>query len=291
MKHLIAIFVAVMALAVTEQVAAQIPSCLVNNSVKDGSARGSSSLPYKRSVPPAYVREADVMWLKRVWRRIDLREKINHPMYFPLEPLDNRLSLFDALKCAITDGTIVAYDPGPLGDDDMFTYRMTTQEVGNILYSTDTAWTDDIETGEPIPVIVTTEISSQDVKLYDIKEEWFFDRQRSVMDVRIIGICPLVEKRDTETGEFRGYKPLFWIYYPHARTTLAHFMAFNQRNTMAILSYDDLFTKRHFGSVIIKESNVYDRSISEYKTGIDALLEADRVKDDIFIMEHDLWSY
>lgn len=246
----------------------------------------------RRVIPYAHLREADVMWLKRVWRRIDLREKINHPMFYPEAPVQGRKSLFDVIKAGIVeDGSITAYDPGPLGDDDMFTKSFTREEVKNILFAVDTAWSEDVITGEFKQELVTIEIKSPEVKWYDIKEEWFFDRQRSVMEVRIIGICPLVAKTDELTGEFRGYKSLFWIYFPAVRHVFVKAEVFNRSNDTERRTYEDIFWKRQFGSYIIKESNVYDRTIEEYKTSLEALLEGEKIREGIFNMEHDLWHF
>ena len=259
--------------------------------VLDGIYRPEHTLE-RRVIPYAPLREADIMWLKRVWRRIDLREKINHPMYFPEKPAQGRKSLFDVIKDAIlNDGTLTAYDPGALGDDDMFTKRMTTDEVRSLLVRQDTTYTEDLYTGEMRPEIVTIEVKSTDVKWYEVKEEWFFDRQRSVMDVRTIGICPMKANKDDLTGEFRGLQKLFWIYYPEARYVFVKSEVFNRSNDVERRTYEDIFWKRQFGSFIIKESNVYNRAIAQYKKGLDALLEAERIKTEITNMEHDLWSY
>lgn len=259
--------------------------------VLDGIYRPEHTLE-RRVIPYAPLREADIMWLKRVWRRIDLREKINHPMYFPEKPAQGRKSLFDVIKDAIlNDGTLTAYDPGALGDDDMFTKRMTTDEVRSLLVRQDTTYTEDLYTGEMRPEIVTIEVKSTDVKWYEVKEEWFFDRQRSVMDVRTIGICPMKANKDDLTGEFRGLQKLFWVYYPEARYVFVKSEVFNRSNDVERRTYEDIFWKRQFGSFIIKESNVYNRAIAQYKKGLDALLEAERIKTEITNMEHDLWSY
>jgi hypothetical protein len=66
---------------------------------------------------------------------------------------------------------------------------------------------------------------------------------------------------------------------------------FNRSNDVERRTYEDIFWKRQFGSFITKESNVYNRSISMYKKGLDALLEAEAIKTQITNMEHDLWSY
>lgn len=261
------------------------------NSVEDG-AYHRENIPTKKPVSYSPTREADVMWAKRVWRRIDLRQKQNHSLYYPESPVNGRVSLFDLIRCGVTqEQVLTAYDPGPLGQNDMFTLPLTASEALDIISSEDTAITPNWETGDDEIVIVPNDITSRDVVAYDIKEEWFFDKQRSAMDVRIIGICPLVAVNDETTGEFRGLKPLFWLYFPSMRPLLAQHKVFNRFNSIDDISYDDLFWKRMFGSYIIKESNVADRFIAEYKTGLDALLEADRIKDNIFLMEHDLWSY
>ena len=258
--------------------------------VLDGIYRPEHTLE-RKVISYAPLREADIMWLQRVWRRVDLREKINHPMYFPEKPAQGRKSLFDVIKDAIlNDGTLTAYDPGALGDDDMFTKRMTTDEVRNLLSSKDTSYTENLMTGEMEPIIVNIDVKSTDVKWYEIKEEWFFDRQRSVMDVRIIGICPMKAKQD-EAGDYRGLQPLFWIYYPEARYVFVKSEVFNRGNDVERRTYEDIFWKRQFGSFIIKTSNVYDLGIWQFKTGLNALIEAEAIKSKITNMEHDLWSY
>jgi len=139
--------------------------------------------------------------------------------------------------------------------------------------------------------VVVNEFDPGSVKEYRIKEDWFFDKQRSVQDVRIIGICPVADNIDPVTGEVRGSTPLFWVYFPEARNIFASAEVFNRSNDAERRTLEDIFWKRMFGSYVYKEQNVYDRRIADYKQGIHALLEAERVKDDLFIIEHDLWEY
>jgi gliding motility associated protien GldN len=86
-------------------------------------------------------------------------------------------------------------------------------------------------------------------------------------------------------------EPLFWISYPEAREVFAQAMVFNEFNSAARISYDELFWKRLFDSYVYKEQNVFDRRISQYATGVDALLEAERVKSDLMLFEENLWNY
>ncbi len=243
----------------------------------------------KKLVPYAFVREADVMWSKRIWRTMDLREKVNHPYYYPLTPSQGRKSLFDVLKESIRMGRVTAYS-NPLLDDE-FKVPMTLVEAEAMFVRYDTVTRDKFgQEGETETVYLKEEVGSQDIKQYWIKEDWFFDRQRSVMEVRIIGLCPLKENKG-EDGEVRGYQPMFWVYFPEIRPRLVTQHVYVTPNNAMPLTYDDLFMKRYFASYIHKESNVFDRSIIEYTSGINALLEAERVKEDIANFEQNLWHY
>ena len=131
------------------------------------------------------------------------------------------------------------------------------------------------------------------VKKWRLKEEWVFDKQRSVMEVRIIGMAPLQEGRDEVDGQLTGtFDPLFWVHFREARNILINAEVYNSvKNDAERRTYDDIFWKRMFGSTIIKESNVMDRKVGEYMVGLNALLEAEKIKAEIFNLEHDLWEY
>jgi gliding motility associated protien GldN len=232
------------------------------------------------------------MWSKRVWRVIDLREKMNFPLYYPDEKILDRKSLFDVIKdAAVNNGTITCFDQALT--DDEFRYDMTKSEIEGMLVSWDsTNQTEDPSNpGQYISAPLKKEITTAQVWKYWVKEDWFFDKQRSVLDVRIIGLCPLIEKK-TETGEATGAdKPLFWVYFPEARPVFANQEVYMRHNDAERRTFEDIFWKRMFSSYVRKESNVYNRGIYDYKTGLDQLLEAERVKNDIFIFEHDLFHF
>lgn len=245
----------------------------------------------KRPIPYPDTREADVMWSHRVWRVIDLREKINLPLYYPISSIKDRKSLFDVIKDAALSDTDALTCFSTV--DDEFQVPLTKSQVQAILVSWDsTHQTEDPENpGEMILSPVKTEITSEDITKYWVKEDWFFDKQRSVMDVRIIGIMPVIAKKLENGDDAGGDKPLFWIYFPEARPILAQNEAYMRHNDAERRSFDDIFWKRMFSSYIIKESNVYDRYIADYKTGLDALLESEKIKEDIFEFGHDFWQY
>lgn len=246
--------------------------------------------PNKEVTSYPSLREADVMWSKRVWRVIDLREKINHPLYYPESPLLDRKNLYDVIiDAALKEGKITLFD-NP-ATDDQFRYEMTTTEANQKLSPIVMMYVERLDGSGFDSVPTPQPIVSTQVWKYWIKEDWFYDKQRSVMDVRIIGICPLIEKV-SESGEHLGAdKPLFWIYFPEARPVFATSEVYMRKNDAERRTLDDIFWKRMFSSYIRKESNVYDRGIYDYKVGLEQQLESERVKSDIFTYEHDLWHF
>ncbi len=261
------------------------------HNVLDGAYVKETNLT-KRVIPYPYLREADVMYFRRIWQEMDLKQKINHPYYYPIEQIQDRKNLFDVIRDGLlVEGSLVAYSPGPAGDNDEFTLPLTTDSIYNILnpihYTKE--WDDD---GELIGTTQTRRpIESENVTRYRIKEDWIWDRQRSERYVRIIGIAPMIEGFDSQDGESMGYSPLFWLYYPECRYVFANADVFNLFNDAQRRTYEDLFQKRYFSSYIIKESNVYDRNVSEFARGKDALVQSEKIKEELFILEHDLWHY
>jgi gliding motility associated protien GldN len=238
-------------------------------------------------VPYVYVREADVFWGTRIWRTIDLREKINHPLYFPLSPTNGRINLMTVIFNGLKENAIKAYSV----ENDYFTVPMTYDEIMAKVERVDT-----IKATRPFPpyeeydTVISQPFDFGSVQMIRLKEDWYFDKERSMMEARVLGICPVTIEYDN-SGEFKGFRPLFWIYFPEARKLFAKYEVFNRFNDTERRSYDDVFFKRMFGSYIYKESNVYDRPISDYAVNMDALLESERIREQIFIREHDLWEY
>ncbi len=232
--------------------------------------------------PYPYLRESDLMWSTRHWERIDLREKINLHLYYPVVPLPDRKSLFEVLVDGILkEGTIVE-----VFADDRFEIPLTTQQVERYTSKIDTTF--DPDDPRIILLIDTIKITSKDVLAYEIKSDWFFDKQRGEMKNRIIGLSPLVRNPVTQ-----DVYNLFWVWFPDARYAMATHTAFNGQNNNFRLTFDQIFHLRYFNSVIYKQNNVYDRKIKEYKQNspLEQLLEAQRIKEQLRDMEHDLWEY
>lgn len=248
------------------------------------------SIKEKLPIPYSHLREADVMWSKKIWRNIDLRKKMNHPLYFPTTPIGDRASLVHIILAEIKSGTANAYDADVPGASDM-TVKITQADIDRKMgASTDTI---SIETAPGIfsDQVIIEEQSPEDVKEIQVVEEWFFDKKHSRMDVRIIGLMLIRNSLNTELNEYQRHR-VCWIYYPDFRNTFANHEIFNPDNDAHRISFDDFFMQRRFSSTIKAESNVYDnRQINDYETGKEALIEAQRIKEWLFNTEHDLWEY
>jgi len=230
------------------------------------------------------VREADIAWKKRIWRVIDTREKMNLTFKYPLMPF------FTVIKEIAENGDIALFN------DEFFKEPLTMEEINGKLNKIDTVSVFDYDSYEEKIEIVQNSINWEDIKQYRVKEIWYFDEETSRMDVRIIGISPILDEIDYDTGELKYSLPIFWMYYPEAREHLAKYKVYNEENDMAPMSWYDLFEKRYFASYITKRSNSLDLRVKDMydgydQAGVDRLMESNKIKMELFNLEHDLWTY
>lgn len=236
-----------------------------------------------RVLPYEPLREADIPWERRIWRIIDVREKINLPFINPLQPF------FTIIGDAAKSGEIKVFK------DETFKQMMTPEEVLGKLVDIDTSLIFNPETYEDEVVITNSPVNPEDIQKFRIKEMWYFDKESSRMQVRILGIAPVRDYIDATTGEFKYAIPIFWVYYPEAREALSRYTVFNEYNDASPGTWSDLFEQRRFSSYIYKQSNVLDMRLDDYYTnaedGVEKLLESERIKAELFNWEHDLWTY
>lgn len=234
------------------------------------------------------IREADVLWQKTIWREIDFRQKMNQGFYYPEKPHQNWKNLYSILKDALADPStgVIAYKDettgellNPISWDEIEKSITNIQNVdeyddfGNVIGTKQ----------------VSSEMRSTEVLRCQIKEIWYFDKQRSQMLVKILAICPI--KMVEKNGEMVAER-LFWIPYDeNLRNVLVKAPFYNRNNSAMELSYDDVFSKRIFDSYIIKEENIFDRNINSYAKGVEAMKESERIKQEIIDFEQNLWEY
>ena len=388
-----------------------------SNGVIDGVVL-KEELPTRSTVPYQSVRAADYVWSKRLYSRIDAREKINQQLFLPFDSFDgttdgsfykptkveevddyswnkdqSRWSLWTIIFRHVLLGDLTVYkvasDAYPALEDgyslkypiaqkpnlnrsDYFNDKLYRKEVNGIISSngvgeyirlprvsdpTDTF--DVIKTNQTPQVYIDSMIladsdyallsgldkdkfkswwdaanansilrkdpkilylASNSIFGYNIKEDWFFDKQRSLIDRRIISIAPLArytvdltsdltERGDLlvydkegkafiyDNGGFDEYtdnyeeREVFWLYFPELRNVIVNYFVYNDKSDAQWMSFDDLFWKRQFNAQIYKTSDKFDREIEDYKYGVDALYEAEKIKEDIRKWEHDVWNF
>lgn len=243
----------------------------------------------RKVVDYAPIREADVMWSQRIWRKIELAEKINLPIFYPLDDIDDRDNLLEIIMEAMRAEEIVPFDSRPV-DGDEFKHIMSVGAADSLMGRT-IVETDVDEYGDPVYTEQFDLFTASDLVAYSLKEDWYFDKQRSQTVVEIRGIMPVFEYFDGDKG-IMVPKNGPWFYFPELRYVLINKEVFNRKNETARLTFDDLFLKRYFSSHITKAANVYDRTLlgAGYR-GLDLLLEAEKIKEEMFNYEHDLWSF
>jgi gliding motility associated protien GldN len=234
-----------------------------------------------RILPYQPIREADILWEKRLWRLVDVREKMNLPFVAPESPL------FKIVFDAALAGELPVYST----ENDRFTKRLSVENIESKLYKTDTIVTYELESGLEKVVIVKNEVSWEDVKRFRIKESWYFDAKTATLRNQILGITPLLEVRD-ENGDFRMEIPLFWVHYPSSRAFLARHKAVTHSDNWAnTTSWEDVFEMRYFASSILKENNVQDLRLQDMYSGLDLVMKAEQIEDELFNLEHDMWTW
>jgi hypothetical protein len=372
-------------------------------------------LPVRSKIEYEHVRLADYVWSKRVFSRIDKREKLNHSIFFPYDsfneeykspknssevennPLWNkhqdRYSLWTIIQKHIMLGDLSVYrvsDPFfeikedgyqfkyPIirnAKDDYFTDENYRTQINKVLASTGppteyeyttvsgnkeflrktnlqfqtgnvaTGWLDSLQALPEYADIMDNKdkirvyweqaksnevlmvpgpiryLSSEGIVAYNIKEDWFFDKERSILDRRIIAIAPVANyayevpptpedysrgsliiyeysvpkvgkgSKFEEYTQLKEEKEMFWLYFPEFRDVIVNYYVYNEKSDSQWMSFDDLFWKRKFSSTIFRVSDKFDREIEDYKYGVDALYEAERIKDDIRKWEIDVWNY
>ncbi|MEO5564692.1 MAG: gliding motility protein GldN [Chitinophagaceae bacterium] len=268
-----------------------IEDTTIRKSLRNDNAFDKGSLNARSPLPYEYLRWDDALFAEKVWRELDLREKMNQTFRYEAND-DNGSQLFiNMLLKSVSSGQVTAFA------DDRFSTPMTTAEITNLTVGrADTVPRTDINDINKIVEYVVTRASfdAKSVVKLRIKEEWVFDRESSRLFCRILGIAPL-KTEYLPNGQERGSSVMFWVYYPDLRPMLAKAEVYNPKNMgQSRLTWEELFESRMFSSYIVKSTidNSANKNIKVYiKDPILALLEGENIKEKIFNYEQDLWSY
>ena len=247
-------------------------------------------------LPYGYVEKRDVLWSKNVWEVVDLDERVNFPLYYPVDTVNmgsDRRSLFDVLVKNIKNGKIDA-----IYRDSYFTEKIQLEDLSAAMVRVDTTdeGYDQLNAGEPISDynIERTEITAYNINAYHVRGYWYIDKRQGELKYRLLGLAPVSGDVNFLDDANAADIELFWVWFPGAREVLHEAKAFNRKNTSMPLSFDHLLNSRRFNASIYREDNVQgDRRVKDYisDNAMMQLLESNRIKERIRDIEQDLWNY
>jgi gliding motility associated protien GldN len=245
-------------------------------------------IPDQRIMPMQPIEEGDIAWEKRIQRVVETREKLN--LFFRSQ----ELNLFSSLRNMINEGKIKAFS------DENFSNPLSASEIEAKMVTFDTTFTFDPDTYENKAVIAKNEINWEDIYQYRLTEIHYFDKQRSVKDVRLLGIAPIYQSPKNKDAGIPP-APIFWIYYPETREPMSHERIFIDDNDNAPSTWASVFDQRRYTSYIYKRSNVLDYRLKDFfvpnpedptdNSPVDMLMYSEKIKNELLNFEHDLWEY
>lgn len=245
-----------------------------------------------------YINNRDILWAKTVWEYIDLNQRANFPLLFPIDTGqigEARKSLYNVLVDNVKDGTIKT-----IYADSYFTRKRSFEELEATLHRRDTLdiGYEQINAGEELSAeyVDRIDVDGNDVQGFRIRGYWYFDKRQGELRYRLLGLAPMVIGATAKSMGTENPQPveLFWVFYPEARDVLFKAEVFNADNTAQPFTFDQILNARRFTSTIYKEDNDFgDREVDEYisENAMSQLLEAERIKNEIREFESNMWNY
>lgn len=263
---------------------------VIKKSLRNDGIVDKSFINERTPLPYEHLRWDDALFSEKVWRELDLREKLNQTFRYEAEDDNGSQMFMNILLDALKKDSVVAFA------DDRFTTPYTSADLEAKTQGgpADTsAVVDPTNPNKVVKYMVTrAAFDPKSITKLRMKEEWVFDRESSRMICRIIGIAPV---REVQRGKSVQSEVLFWVYYPDLRKTLARYEVYNPKNMgYGRMTWEELFEARMFSSYITKSTldNPGNKTIRQMiKDPILALLEGENIKERIFNYEQDLWSY
>ncbi|HIB38418.1 gliding motility protein GldN [Mesonia sp.] len=250
-------------------------------------------------LPYGYVGERDILWAKTTWEEIDLNQRVNFPLLYPIDNISQgRRPLFDLLVEAVTQDSIAAYR------DSYFNQKMSVEDINLNLEAKDLseAGLAAQNAGEEVAdwMYNSAKADANAVQAYRIRGYWYFDKRQGELKYRLLAIAPVVysaqnllQQQENPDLEIEAVE-LFWVFYPEVREIMHDNYVFNGKNSANPITFDHLLNSRRFDATIYKEDNVQgDREVDDYisDNSLMQLLESNRIKENIRNFESDMWNY
>lgn len=232
--------------------------------------------------------DADLQYMREIYRQIDLSKDQNTPLYFPEDIIDGQKNLFRTILELVVSGKVPAYEY--LDGREVFTdkYQLKVNDMLDrfgIYYTTGKGHSD----RNPNYVIEEADVPTTQVMNYYIIEKWEFDKRTHRMRTRVEAICPVLNR----TGDFGGEAkyPMFWVKYDQLRPWLAQQYVFlTDDNNLPQYSLDDYFNLGMYDGEIYKTKNLRNQSMMQMYPDPDDLARAqDSIDNRLKNYGKDLW--
>lgn len=218
------------------------------------------------------VHDADLEYMREIYREIDLQKEQNTPLYFPEDIIDGQKNLFRIIMEQVVEGKLPAYEY--LDGREVFTDEYKVK-VGDMLDRFGIYYTEGKGSTEKNPkyVIEEADMPTGQVLTYYILEKWEFDRRTNRMRTRVEAICPVL----TRAGDFGGEAryPMFWVKFDALRPWLAQqYIFLSDDNNKPQYSLDDYFNLGMYQGDIYKTKNLRNLSMNQMYPDEDMLKQA-----------------
>lgn len=228
----------------------------------------------------------DVVWKRDIYRTLDLTQEKNAALYYPVEPLGDRVNLFTLVLRLIAEGKIPAYEYRSDGNE-LFTddnkYKVNEMLDKFYIYYEDN--------GKGTLTIADADIPSGDVLSYFIKESTYYDQRTATTATKVTAICPVLHRSGDFGDEVTKY-PMFWLNYddvsPYFGMTPVMTSSYNNVSNMSL---DDYFATHQYDGEIYKTANLQNKLLSDYCKNDTALMaERQRIEGELKGFENELWG-
>ena len=233
--------------------------------------------------------DADLQWMKVIYRSLDLTKGKNHALYYPEEPNEDGQSLFFIIMRLLANNQLTAYEY--LDGREMFTdeFKVNVAELldrFHVMYSPAKGSTEK----NPKYTIEDADIPGNEVLSYYIIERWEFDTRSNAMKTRVDAVCPVLHRTDEFGGEAIKY-PMFWVKLNDIRPYMANQYVFtDDDNNLARYSLDDFFKLNMYTGEIYKTKNLRNLSLMQmFPEEKDLKHAQDSIERRLQAFNNDLW--
>ena len=228
---------------------------------------------------------SDVVWKRDIYRTLDMTKEKNAALYYPVEPLGDRVNLFTLIIRLVAEGKVPAYEYRSDGNE-LFTeenkYKVTDMLDKFYIYYEDK--------GGKI-TIADSDIPSGEVLSYFIKESSFYDQRTATYATRVTAICPVLHRSGDFGSETTKY-PMFWLNYDEVSPYLGMTpLMTSSYNNVSNMSIDDYFVRSLYEGEIYKTANLQNKLLAQYcPTDTAMRAEQQRIENELVTFENKLWG-